>query len=48
MSAVIDILGIKKDGGFDYDFKNNVLNLIDTTDTVVRTIPIDDNITYVC
>ena len=34
MSAVIDILGIKKDGGFDYDFKNNVLNLIDTTDTV--------------
>ena len=43
MSAVIDILGIKKDGGFDYDFKNNVLNLIDTTDTVVRTIPIDDN-----
>ena len=43
MSAVIDILGIKKDGGFDYDFKNNILNLIDTTDTVVRTIPIDDN-----
>ena len=43
MSAVIDILGIKKDGGFVYDFKNNVLNLIDTTDTVVRTIPIDDN-----
>ena len=43
MSAVVDILGIKKDGGFDYDFKNNVLNLIDTTDAVVRTIPIDDN-----
>ena len=43
MSAVIDILGIKKDGGFDYDFENNILNLIDTTDTVVRKIPIDDN-----
>ena len=43
MSAVIDILGIKKDGGFDYDFENNILNLIDSTDTVVRTIPIDDN-----
>ena len=43
MSAVIDILGIKKDGGFDYDFENNLLNLIDSTDTIVRTIPIDDN-----
>ena len=43
MSAVIDILGIKKDGGFDYDFDNNILNLIDTTETVVRRIPIDDN-----
>ena len=43
MSAVIDILGIKKDGGFDYDFENNTLKLIDTTETVVRTIPIDDN-----
>ena len=42
MSAVIDILGIKKDGGFDYDFENNLLRLIDTTDTVVREIPIDD------
>ena len=42
MSAVIDILGIKKDGGFDYDFENNILNLIDTTETVVRKIPIDD------
>jgi adenylate cyclase len=42
MSGVIDFLGIKKDGGFDYDFENNVLNLIDTTDTIVRSIPIDD------
>ena len=43
MTATIDILGIKKDGGFDYDFDNNILRLIDTTDTVVREIPIDDN-----
>ena len=43
MSAVIDILGIKKNGGFDYDFENKTLNLIDTTNTVVRQIPIDDN-----
>ncbi len=42
MSAAIDILGIKKDGGFDYDFDNKVLRLIDTTDTVVREIPIDE------
>ncbi len=41
MSAAIDILGIKKDGGFDYDFENQVLRLIDTTNTVVREIPID-------
>ena len=34
MSAAIDILGIKKDGGFDYDFENQVLRLIDTTNTV--------------
>ena len=33
MSAVIDILGIKKDGGFDYDFENNILNLIDCLDS---------------
>ena len=43
MTAAIDILGIKKDGGFDYDFDKNILSLIDTTDTVVREIPIDDN-----
>ena len=43
MSAAIDVLGIKKNGGFDYDFDKNVLRLIDTTDTVVREIPIDDN-----
>ena len=42
LSGIIDILGIKKDGGFDYDFENNVLNLIDTTETIVRSIPIDD------
>lgn len=43
MAAIINILGIKKDGGFDYDFNNHVLRLIDTTDTVVREIPIDDH-----
>jgi adenylate cyclase len=43
MAAIINILGIKKDGGFDYDFENHVLRLIDTTDTVVREIPIDDH-----
>jgi len=42
MAAAIDILGIKKDGGFDYDFDNHVLRLIDTTDVIVREIPIDD------
>ena len=42
MSAAIDILGIKKDGGFNYDFDKNILNLIDTTNTIVRKIPIDD------
>lgn len=42
MSAAIDILGIKKDGGFDYDFDNQILRLVDTTDTVVREIPIDE------
>lgn len=42
MSTVIDILGIKKDGGFKYDFENNILRLIDTTETVVREIPIDE------
>jgi len=43
MSAAIDVLGIKKDGGFDYDFENQVLRLIDTTNTVVREIPIDEH-----
>lgn len=42
MSAIIDILGIKKDGGFQYDFDDHILRLIDTTNTVVREIPIDD------
>ena len=42
MSAAIDILGIKKDGGFDYDFDNHLLKLIDTTNTVIREIPIDE------
>jgi len=43
MSAAIDILGLKKDGGFDYDFEEKILRLIDTTNTVVREIPIDKN-----
>ncbi len=43
MAAAIDIFGIKKDGGFDYDFDNNILRLIDTTDSVVREIPIDNH-----
>ena len=42
MSAAMDILGIKRDGGLDYDFDNNILRLIDTTETVVREIPIDN------
>lgn len=41
MSAVMDILGIPEDG-FNYDFDNLTLELIDTTGTVVRSIPIDE------
>jgi adenylate cyclase len=41
MAAVMDILGIRPDG-FDYDFDNLVLRLRDTTGTVVREIPIDE------
>ena len=41
MSAVMDILGIPEDG-FNYDFSKLTLELIDTTGTVVRSIPIDE------
>ena len=37
----MDILGVPADG-FDYDFDNLVLRLSDTTGTVVREIPIDE------
>ena len=41
LAAAKDILGIASDG-FIYDFDNHVLRLQDTTGTVVREIPIDD------
>jgi len=41
MAGIMDILGIPLDG-FDYDFENHLLRLSDTTGTVVREIPIDD------
>jgi len=41
LSAVKDILGIADDG-FHYDFENHLLRLKDTTGTIVREIPIDD------
>jgi len=41
LSAVKNILGIADDG-FLYDFDNHVLQLKDTTGTIVREIPIDD------
>ncbi|MFQ6613536.1 MAG: CHASE2 domain-containing protein [Fidelibacterota bacterium] len=41
MAGIMDILGIPVDG-FDYDFENHVLRLSDTTGTVVREVPIDD------
>ncbi len=41
MAAAMDILGIPSDG-FDYDFDNHLLRLSDTTGTVIREIPIDD------
>ena len=41
LAAVMDILGIPADG-FDYDFDNLILRLSDTTGTVIREIPIDD------
>ena len=41
LAAVMDILGIPADG-FDYDFDNRLLRLSDTTGTVIREIPIDD------
>ena len=41
LAAAMDILGIPADG-FDYDFDNLILRLSDTTGTVVREIPIDE------
>ena len=41
LAAAMDILGIPADG-FDYDFDNRLLRLSDTTGTVIREIPIDD------
>ena len=41
LAAAMDILGIPADG-FDYDFDDLILRLSDTTGTVVREIPIDD------
>ena len=41
LAAVMDILGIPADG-FDYDFDSLVLRLSDTTGTVIREIPIDE------
>ena len=41
LAAAMDILGIPADG-FDYDFDNLILRLSDTTGTVIREIPIDD------
>lgn len=41
MAGVMDFLGIPTDG-FDYDFDDLVLRLSDTTGTVVREIPIDE------
>ncbi|NOZ03516.1 MAG: adenylate/guanylate cyclase domain-containing protein [FCB group bacterium] len=41
MAATMDILGIPTDG-FDYDFDDHLLRLSDTTGTVIREIPIDD------
>ena len=40
-SAVMDILGIPANG-FLYDFDNHLLHLRDTTGTIVREIPIDE------
>lgn len=42
MAAVMDLLGIPQNG-FDYDFDAKVLRLSDTTGTVIREIPIDDD-----
>ncbi|HIB61509.1 MAG TPA: adenylate/guanylate cyclase domain-containing protein [Candidatus Marinimicrobia bacterium] len=41
LAAAMDILGIPADG-FDYDFDNLILRLSDTTGTVIREIPIDE------
>jgi adenylate cyclase len=41
ISAVMDVLGIPANG-FLYDFDNHLLHLRDTTGTIVREIPIDE------
>jgi adenylate cyclase len=41
LAAAMDILGIPADG-FDYDFDSSILRLSDTSGTVIREIPIDD------
>jgi class 3 adenylate cyclase/CHASE2 domain-containing sensor protein len=41
MAAAMHILGVPADG-FEYDFKNSILNMRDTAGTLIREIPIDD------
>ncbi len=41
MAGAMDVLGVPNDG-LDYDFENLILTLRDTTGTVVREIPIDE------
>ena len=41
LAAAMDILGVPNDG-LDYDYENLILTLRDTTDSVVRKIPIDE------
>ena len=41
LAASMDILGIPDDGAH-YDFDKNILELVDSSGSVIRTIPIDD------
>ncbi|NQV36977.1 MAG: adenylate/guanylate cyclase domain-containing protein [Candidatus Marinimicrobia bacterium] len=41
MAAAMDILGVPKDG-LSYDFESLILTMTDTTGTVVRELPIDE------
>ena len=41
MANIMDILGIPSNG-FDYDFEKNILTLADSSGTVIREIPIDN------